>query len=129
MLSTATWDKLRVAGLAALGAYAIREWFKSSVRRRGQLLTRRLIIRTAISAAAGSIISLITLALAHYSSNHEALALPITPGFLVGAITIGVHRDDRLLLYVTGFLNAALYGTIVFSLYPMFRRDKNTKLP
>lgn len=126
MFSTALWDKLRLIGLAGLGAYAIREWFKSSVRRRGQELTRRFVIRTAISASAGLAISLFTQGLAHYARNHEALALPMMPGFFVAAITVGVHRDDNLLLYVTVILNAALYAAIVFAICSVFLRDKNS---
>lgn len=115
-----------MVGIAALGAYAIRESFKSSVRGRGPQLTRRLFIRIAISAGAGLAISLVTLGLAHYSRNHDVLTFPMAPGFLIAAITVGVHRDDNLLLYVTAFLNTGLYAAIVFAIYPIFLRDKNS---
>lgn len=115
-----------MVGIAALGAYVIREWFKSSVRRRGQQLTRRLLIRISISAGAGLAISLVTLGLAHYSHNHDVLAFPMAPGFLIAAITVGVHRDDNLLLYVTAFLNIVLYAAIVFAIYPIFFWGKNS---
>ena len=128
MLSTSGWDKVRLVGIAAVGAFAIREWLKSSIQRRGKQLTRWLVARIAISSGAGLAISLLTLALAHYSRNHEALAIPMMPGFFLGAITVGVHRDDNLLLYVTAFLNTALYGAIVFVIYPIFRRKRGTPL-
>lgn len=127
MFTTAAWDKLRIVGLAALVAYAIREWFKSSVRRRGQQLTRRLLIRVAISAGAGLAISLLSLGLAHYSRNHDVLTFPMVPGFLLAAIAVGVHRDDKLILYVTALLNAALYGAIVFTILSIFRREKHLR--
>lgn len=115
-----------MVAIAALGAYVIREWFKSSVRRRGQQLTRRLLMRIAISAGAGLAISFVTLGLAHYSRNHDVLTFPMVPGFLIAAITVGVHRDDNLLLYVTALLNTGLYAAIVYAIYPIFLRGKNS---
>ncbi len=128
MLSTTTWDRIQLVGIAAVSEFAIREWLKSSIQRRGRQLTRRLVARITISTGAGLAISLLTLGLAHYSRNHEALAIPMMPGLFLGAITVGAHRNDNLLLYVTGFLNTALYGAIVFGIYPIFRRDKNANL-
>lgn len=125
MLRANTWDVARVVGLAVLAAVAIRQWLKNSEQRRGKQLTRELLLRAVISTGAGSAISLLTFGIAYYSHN-DRLSIPIMPGFLIGAITVGVHRNDNLLMYATIFLNMALYGAVVFLSYPvLFRKEKS----
>jgi hypothetical protein len=63
------------------------------------------------------VLSLIPVLLGHWHPSRVWL-WPMTPGFVLGAITIGVHRNDNLLLYVAVFLNAVMYGCFVFVLYP-----------
>lgn len=114
MFRSINWDYLRLLGLACLGVIAVRQWLKNSQVRRGGHLTFQLLVRILVSLVAGMSFSLLAFAVAERHFSNIWLSIPMLPGFLLGAITVGVHRDDHLLTYVTVFLNAALYGTVVF---------------
>ena len=127
MLTSADWDKVRLLGLAVLSVIAIRQWLKNSVRRRGEQLTRELFVRILASIGVGVAVWLITLGLFYYSHNEWG-SIPMMPGFLIGAMTVGVHRDDNLLMYVTALLNTAFYGAIAFETYPLLFPNHKSRL-
>ena len=122
------WDKLRLLGLAVMGVVAIRQWLVTSNRRRGQQLTRKLLIRILTSAGTGVVVSLIAVGFA-YHSHDDWFSLPMMPGFFIGMMTVGVHRDDNALMYVTAFANTAFYGAIAFVIYPLVFAGNRSDLP
>jgi len=125
VFSSVNCDYFRLVGLACLGLIAVRQWLKNSQLRRGRHLTVQLLVRMVVSAVAGLSFSLLAFAVAERHFSNIWLSIPTLPGFFVGAVTVGVHRDDNLLAHVTVVLNAALYGTIVFACYPLLRRIKS----
>ena len=120
-----TADKVRVLGLILLVLLGVAQWLRNILRSRGRASTIALLFRMLISAFCGVSVSLLTLHLAKSCANAWCL-LPLMPGFFIGALTpfVGVHRDDNLLWYVTGSLNATMYGLIAFALYPLLKRKK-----
>ena len=103
MFRSINWDYLRLLGLACLGVIAVRQWLKNSQVRRGGHLTFQLLVRILVSLVAGMSFSLLAFAVAEQHFSNIWLSIPMLPGFLLGAITVGVHRDDHLLTYVTVF--------------------------
>jgi len=121
-------DNLRVLGLIVLALIGIRQWLKNSLQSRGRAQTIALVARISISAFTGACLSLVALLLAKSCPRNAWCSVPMTPGFLIGALTpfVGVHRDDNLLWYVTAVLNATIYGLIAFGIYPLFGREKKS---
>lgn len=124
MFSSINWDDFRLLGLACLGVTAVRQWLKNSQLCRGRPLTLQSLVRVLVSTVSGVSLSLLAFAIAERKFSNVWFSIPMLPCLLIGAVTVGVHREDQLLMHVTVILNAVLYGTIVFMWYPLLRRSK-----
>lgn len=121
-------DKLRVIGLVLFVVIAIGQWFRNSLRKHGRVPTIQRLVRIVICTFGGVLISVVPLLAVRSCPTDfkDWCFVPAMPGFLIAAITpfVGVHRDDNLLLYVATLLNTAIYGAILFAVYPVFSRPK-----
>jgi hypothetical protein len=123
MLRSIDWDKVRLLILAAWAVFAIVRWFKKSVRVRGKRETMGSVLRFGISVLGGTLLAFVALLLGRWGPD-SVWGMPMVPGFLIGAITVGVHRGDNQLLYIALLLNALIYGSIVFVCYPLLIRNR-----
>ena len=117
MLHSIDWDKFRLVALVTWAIIAAVRWLRKSVRVRGKQETVRALLRLGTSVLGGTVLAVIPFVLRYW--RQESLWFwPMIPGFLIGAITVGVHRNDNLLLYLAVFVNVVVYGGILFACYP-----------
>jgi hypothetical protein len=129
-LAPVTWGKLLTLLIVATVTYiAFRQWTINARHLRLERIQGGTIFslaRTLISIASGILLSTLAFVLPGRSHDpSEWRFIPELPGFLVAAFTGGLHDPDvRQFKIKVLFLNAVLYGLIVFSCYPHFIRRR-----
>ncbi len=123
------WDKVRLLVLAIWALIALRRWLNNSLERRGKRQTLQSLARVSVATMVGSFLSFLAFVLAEWHPLTWYCFMPMMPGFFIGAITVGVHRDDNLLRNVTLLLNSVIYGSIVFASYQQYQHRTTEQTP
>jgi hypothetical protein len=123
------WDEVRLLVLAIWALIAVCRWLNNSLERRGRRQTLQSSTRISVATMVGALLSFLAFVLAEWHPFAWYCFMPMMPGFFIGAITVGVHRDDNLLRNVTLLLNSVIYGSLVFASYPLLIRRKDSSLP